>query len=213
MCQGLGLLIGTMLLAQLVVSAPVINVRLLSPGDPAAVGALLAAMVLVRVPLFVFTSLQVALLPGLARAVATGEWRRFRQLLARCCGIVTLLGLAFGVPGTVLGPWLVRVLFAARPVLGHADFAVLAVATLCYMIALVLGQAAMALSRHRDLLGCWLAGAVALVALTLGPGPVRLRVEAGYALGSLTVVIALALLLHRARRTRRTRRRSAPAAG
>jgi O-antigen/teichoic acid export membrane protein len=201
MCRGLGLLIGTMLLAQLVVNVAVINVRLLSPGDPAVVGALLAAMVLARVPLFVFTSLQASLLPGLAGAIAAGDQARFRQLVARGCAVVTGLGIGAGVPAAILGPWLTRLLFAARPALGHADFAVLAAGTLCYMLAMVLGQGAMAMSRHRDQLLAWLAGTVVLVAVTLGPGDVRLRVEVAYALSSLTVAAALALVL--SLRTRR----------
>jgi O-antigen/teichoic acid export membrane protein len=195
MCRGLGLLIATMLLAQLVVNVAVINVRLLSPGDNAVVVALLAAMVLARVPLFVFASLQASLLPGLAGAIAANDPARFRQLLARGCAIVTFLGLAGGVPAVILGPWLIRVLFAARPVLGHADFALLAAGTLFYMLAMVLGQGAMALSRHRDQLLAWVAGAVVLAVITLGPGEVKLRVEAAYTLSSLTVALALALVL------------------
>jgi O-antigen/teichoic acid export membrane protein len=195
MCRGLGLLIGTMLLAQLVVNVAVINVRLLSPGDNAAVVALLAAMVLARVPLFVFASLQASLLPGLAAAIAADDQARFRQLMARGCAIVTLLGLAGGVPAVVLGPWLIRVLFAARPVLGYADFAWLAAGTLFYMLAMVLGQGAMALSRHRDQLLAWVAGAVVLTVITLAPGQVTLRVVAAYTLSSLTVVLALVLVL------------------
>ena len=195
MCRGLGLLIGTMLLAQFVVNVAVINVRLLSPGDPAVVGALLAAMILARVPLFVFTSLQVSLLPGLAGAVAAADKARFRQLAARGCGIVTVLGIAGGVPAAILGPRLIRVLFAVRPTLGHADFAWLASGTLFYMLAMVLGQSAMALSRHRDQLLGWMTGVLVLVAITLGPGEVTRRVEVGYALSSLTVAVVLALVV------------------
>jgi O-antigen/teichoic acid export membrane protein len=195
MCRGLGLLIGTMLLAQFVVNVAVINVRLLSPGDPAVVGALLAAMILARVPLFVFTSLQVSLLPGLAGAVAAADKARFRQLAARGCGIVTVLGIAGGVPAAILGPRLIRVLFAVRPTLGHADFAWLASGTLFYMLAMVLGQSAMALSRHRDQLLGWMTGVLVLVAITLGPGEVKRRVEVGYALSSLTVAVVLALVV------------------
>ena len=154
----LALLIGTMLLAQVIINAAVISVRLLSPGDPAVVGALLAAVVLARVPLFVFTSLQTSLLPGLAGAVAAGDRARFRQLLARSCGVVAILGVAGGLAAIILGPWLTQVLFGARPVLGHAAFAWLAAGTLCYMLAMVLGQGAMALARHRDQLLSWLAG-------------------------------------------------------
>jgi O-antigen/teichoic acid export membrane protein len=195
MCRGLGLLILTMLLAQLVVNVAVINVRLLSPGDPAVVGALLAAMVLARVPLFVFASLQASLLPGLSGAMAVGDTVRFRRLVARGCAIVTALGLAGGIPAVILGPWLTRVLFNAHSVLSYADFAWLAAGTLFYMLAMVLGQGAMALSRHRDQLAAWLAGAVVLVVITLAPGNVTVRVVAAYTLSSLTVALGLALVL------------------
>ena len=86
-------------------------------------------------------------------------------------------------------------LFAARPTLGHADFAWLAAGTLFYMLAMVLGQGAMALSRHRDQLLGWMTGVLVLVAITLGPGEVKRRVEVGYALSSLTVAIVLALVV------------------
>ena len=68
--RGLGLLIGSSMLAQLVVNVPVISADLLAPGTPAVAGALLAGMVLARVPLFIFASLQAALLPGLAKPVS-----------------------------------------------------------------------------------------------------------------------------------------------
>jgi O-antigen/teichoic acid export membrane protein len=189
----LGMLIGTMLLAQLVINAAVLSVRLLSPGNPAAVSALLAAAVLARAPLFVFTSVQTSLLPGLAGAAAAGERARFRQLLGRGCAIVTILGVGAGVPTALLGPWLIRVLFAARPVLAHGDFAWLAAGTLCYLLALVLGQAALALARHHAQLLSWLIGVAVLAAVTLAPGQVIHRVVIGYAAGSAVVALVLAV--------------------
>jgi O-antigen/teichoic acid export membrane protein len=193
----LAMLIATMLLAQVIINVAVISVRLLSPGDPAAVGALLAALVLARVPLFVFTSLQTALLPGLAGAVAAGDPARFRQLLARGCAIVVVLGVVCGLPTVIAGPWLIRVLFGARPVLSDGSFAWLAFGTLCYMLALVLGQGAMALSRHRDQLLAWLAGVAVLAAITVAPGEVTTRVVAAYAAGCGTVAVALVIALLR----------------
>jgi O-antigen/teichoic acid export membrane protein len=194
----LAMLIATMLLAQVIINVAVISVRLLSPRDPAAVGALLAALVLARVPLFVFTSLQTALLPGLAGAIAAGDRARFRLLLGRSCAVVAMLGAAAGLPVVVFGPWLIRVLFGARPLLGHASFAWLAAGTLCYMLALVLGQGAMALSRHRDQLLSWACGVAVLAVITALPGEVTTRVVAAYTLGSGTVAAALAIvLLHR----------------
>jgi O-antigen/teichoic acid export membrane protein len=195
MCRGLGLLIGSTLLAQLVVNIGVVNAKLLSPGNAAVVGALLSAIILARVPLFIFASLQASLLPGLAGAVAAGEQPRFRRLVLRGSAIVMALGLAGGLIAVVLGPWLVQVLFAAHRVLGPADFGWLAAGTLCYMLAMVLGQGAMALSHHRDLLFAWIVGTAVLAAVTAVPGEVRLRVEAAYAASSLTVAIALALVL------------------
>jgi O-antigen/teichoic acid export membrane protein len=208
MCRGLGLLLCSSLLAQLVVNVAVITVHLLSPGEPAVVGALLAGMVLARVPLFVFASLQAALLTGLAGAIAGGEYRRFRRSLLQASGIVAALGMAGGLLAVVLGPSLAPVLFGVRHILRPADFALLAAGTTCYMLALVLGQGAMALARHRDQLLAWAAGAVVLAVITFLPGAVRLRVEAAYALSSLTVALALALMLF----LRMTRPQAAPAA-
>jgi len=206
----LALLIGTMLLAQILINAAVITARLLSPGDPALVGALLAAAVLARAPLFVFTSLQTSLLPGLAGAVAAGDPDRFRHLLTRSCGVVVVLGVAGGLVTTILGPWLSHVLFAARPVLGHAAFAWLAAGTLCYMLAMVLGQGAMALSRHRDQLLSWLAGVAVLAVITTAPGEVTVRVVTAYAAGCATVAVVLAIVLvrHSAITAQRARRRA-----
>jgi O-antigen/teichoic acid export membrane protein len=203
MCRGFGMLIGSSLLAQTVVNVAVIDVDLLAPGRPAVVGALLAAMVLARVPIFVFASLQAALLPGLASAAAAGDFRRFRLLLRQTSAAVAALGLAGGVLATVFGPWLGPILFGVRHVLHWSDFALLGFGSACYMLALVLGQGAIALGRHRDQLLSWVAGGVVLAVVTLLPGEVRLRVEFAYAASSLTVAVLLGIVLvrHRARFT------------
>jgi O-antigen/teichoic acid export membrane protein len=202
MCRGLGFLVLTMLLAQFVVNIGVINIKLLSPpGRPAVVGALLAATILARIPLFVFTALQASLLPDLAGALAVREQSRFWRLVIRGSGIVTVLAVAGGLPTVIFGPWLIHLLFNARPVLGPTDFALLTAGTLFYMLAMVLGQGAMAMSRHREQLFAWIVGTVVLVAITVVPGEVKLRVEGAYSLSSLTVALVLAILLrmHRPR--------------
>jgi O-antigen/teichoic acid export membrane protein len=188
LCRGLGLLVVSALLAQVLVNIAVINVRLLDPDDVAVAGALLSALVLVRVPLFIFASLQASLLPGLSAAVASGDPAGYRRLLARALAVVTALavvGAAFAVP---LGPWLIRVLFDAPGVLGVGDFAWLAAGTCAYLWAMVLGQGVLAQGRHRDQALAWVVGTVALVLVTLLPGDVAQRVELGYAAGSLVVV-------------------------
>jgi O-antigen/teichoic acid export membrane protein len=193
--RGVAPLMLSTLLAQVVVNIAVIDVKLLAPTETVLAGALLSALVLARVPLFVFASLQASLLPGLSAAAAGGDPRGFRRLLLRGCAIVTVLAVGAGLPTVVLGPWLLRVLFAVRGSLGGLDFAVLAAGTGVYLLAQVLGQGAMARNRHQDQALAWICGTVALVGVTLVPGDVRLRVEAGYAIGSLVVALVLAATL------------------
>jgi O-antigen/teichoic acid export membrane protein len=82
-------------------------------------------------------------------------------------------------------------------VLGNAAFAWLAAGTLCYLLAMVLGQGAMAVSRHRDQLLAWLAGVAVLAVITTAPGEVTMRVVTAYAAGCATVAVVLAVLLVR----------------
>ncbi|GIJ11474.1 lipopolysaccharide biosynthesis protein [Micromonospora andamanensis] len=198
--RGLTLLTISSLLAQVVVNVGVINVRLLDPTDVATAGALLSALVLVRIPLFVFGSMQAALLPGLSTAAATGDEPAFRALLRRSLAVVTALGALGGILAALLGPWLVRALFDTPDVLGHGDFAWLSVATLAYLWAMVLGQALLARDRHHAQALAWTVGVAALAVATLPPLPVALRVELGYTVGSV-VAAAVMLALLRRRRT------------
>jgi O-antigen/teichoic acid export membrane protein len=192
-----GPLLVSMLLAQVIINVAVINVKLLAPGRAALAGALLSALVLARVPVFVFASLQASLLPGLTGLATAGDRSGFRKLLVRGCGLVVALSLACGVPATLLGPWLIKTLFAAAPALGDLDFALLAAGTGAYLLAQVLGQGVLALGHHRDQTLAWLGGSTVLVVVTVMPGQVNLRVEGAYALGSLAVAALLGLALAR----------------
>lgn len=195
MYRGLALLIVSTMLSQIVVNIAVINVKLLEPGEVELVSALLSAIVLARVPLFVFSSLQTSLLPGLAGAHAAGDRAAFRQLVLRSCGIVAVLGLSGGAVATILGPWLVPTLFGSPEVLGTGDFAWFSLGTLCYMLALVLGQALMAQGGHRHQMWSWVIGVAALAAVTASPGSIQIRVEAAYLTGSLITALVMAFLL------------------
>nr|WP_230416321.1 polysaccharide biosynthesis protein [Micromonospora tarapacensis] len=195
--RGLALLTASSLLAQVVVNVGVINVRLLSPSDVATAGALLSALVLVRVPLFAFGSMQAALLPGLSTAAATGDDLAFGALLRRSLAVVTALGATGGVLAVLSGPWLVRALFDTPDVLGRDDFAWLSLATLAYLWAMVLGQGLLARDRHLAQALAWTAGVAALTATTLAPLPVALRVELGYTAGSLVAAAVMVPLLRR----------------
>jgi O-antigen/teichoic acid export membrane protein len=197
LCRGLALLTVSALLAQVVVNVAVVNARLLAPGDAALTAALLSALVLVRVPLFVFASLQASLLPGLSASVAGADPTAYRRLLARALGVVTALGLAGAVVAVAAGPWLARRLFDAPDVLGPTDFGWLAAGTLAFLWAMVLGQGILAINRHRDQAIAWVVGTVALVLATAVPVGVAKRVELGFVAGSLVTAALLYTALRR----------------
>lgn len=188
---GLGLLICSTLLSQVVVNAAVMSTKLLAPTDSVLIAALLNALVLARVPLFVFGSLQASLLSGLSAAFQAGDRAAFSAMLRRIGAVVGVLGLIGGIPATVLGPWLIGVLFGAKPVLGCFDFFLLSAGTVAYMFAMVFGQALMVFKRHNLQLFCWAFGTAVLIGVTFAPGDVALRVILAYALGSLATVLAM----------------------
>jgi len=175
----------------------------------ALVTALLNAGVLARVPLFVFGSLQPTLMTGLSTAATAGDRPGFRRMLLQTCGVVGSLGALGGVPSVLLGPWLIRVLFKAPASLGSSAFLWLALGTVFYMLALVLGQAVVALGHHRLQLLSWAVGTAALVGVTLLPGGLAQRVLIAYAAGSL--VVAVGTLLSLLASTPRTPASSTPA--
>lgn len=200
---GLGLLLASTLAAQVLVNVGVVVARLLA-ADPALAGELLSAAVLTRLPLFAYAALQASLLPSLSRAVAAGDEPAYRRTLSRALWTVVGLGVAGAAVCAALGVRLTRVLFDARGVLSAADFAWLSTGTAVFLVALVLGQGGLALGRHAVQAVAWTTGLAVLVAVTLAPLGVLARVELGYLLGSLTVVLMLAADL--------TRRRSGVAA-
>lgn len=192
---GLGPLVVSTLLSQVVVNAAVVSTKLLAPGDGALVAGLLNAIVLARVPLFVFGSLQASLLSGLSTAAAAGDRAGFSRLLGRTSLVVTVLGLAGGVPATLLGPWLIEVLFKAEEGLGRAVFFWISAGTLLYMLAMVLGQALLVLHRHRLQLLGWAVATLVLAGATLLPGEVSTRASLAYTLASFAAVLGMAAAL------------------
>ncbi|MFI8965695.1 lipopolysaccharide biosynthesis protein [Streptomyces sp. NPDC053493] len=193
--EHLGLLIGSTLLAQVLVNIAVISTKLIATDDSALVAALLSALVLARVPLFAFGAFQASLLAGLSTAQAEGDTAGYRRMLLRACGITAGLGAVFGIGAVALGPVLLPVLFGSPDVLGPVDFAWLALGTVLYMLAMVLGQALLTSGAARLQLVAWIVGTVVLAAVTLSPLELRSRVEIAYAVGSLAVVTCMTVVL------------------
>lgn len=195
--QNTGLLVGSSLLAQVVVNAAVITAGLVAPHDSDLQVAVLNAGVLCRVPLFVFGSLQPTLMTGLSTAATQGDRAGFRQLLVRTCGVVGALGLLGGVPAVLIGPWLLRTLLGAPGVLGSADLFWFSAGTMFYMLAMVVGQALVAMGRHRLQLVGWAVGTAVLVGVACVHGSFAVRVEVSYFLGSLAAALTMLVFIMR----------------
>jgi O-antigen/teichoic acid export membrane protein len=199
--RGVAPLLVSMLLGQFALNSAVVAARLLAPEQTALTAALLSALILIRIPVFVYSAIQASLLSGLAAAAALGENDQLHRMVRHAATIVTLLMVVCGVPAVLAGPWLIHVLFRAPAALSWVDFAILSAGTLAYLLALILGQAAISLHRHKEQMYAWVAGAVVLAVITALPGDVRLRVEWAYAASMWIVTGGLAAAVFLVRRT------------
>ncbi|MCO8127692.1 polysaccharide biosynthesis protein [Acidimicrobiia bacterium EGI L10123] len=191
-------LVGGQALAQVLVNGGPIAVALLAaPGEEAAAGRFLAALLIARIPLFFFQAVQSSLLPGLARLEAVGDRAGFIDLVRRLTALVVGLGVLAVAGSWALGPWAVRLGFGPAFALGRRDLALLAAAAGAVMLAHVLAHAAIALAGHVRVTAGWAVGvAVAAVVLAAGDDLV-LRVELALVAGSLAAAGAHGTTLRR----------------
>jgi O-antigen/teichoic acid export membrane protein len=198
--RGVAPLLISMLLGQFALNSAVVGARLLAPEQTSLTAALLSALILIRIPVFIYSAIQASLLSGLAASAALRETDKLYRMVRHAAAIVTLLMLVCGIPAIAVGPWLIHTLFRAPAALSWVDFAILCAGTLAYLLSLILGQAAISLHRHKEQMYAWIAGAVTLVVITVIPGVVRLRVEWAYAAATWVVVAGLSAAVFLARR-------------
>lgn len=196
--EALGFLLIGSVVAQLLINAGPLAVKLLADDDEAAhAGRLLAGLVLTRVPLYLFQAVQAALLPRLTALAAAGEVEAFRAGIRRL--LLLIAGVtAVAVGGALLiGPPVLRLLFGEGFDLGRRDLALLAAASCAIMTAQALGQALVALHRHAKAALGWVAGAAVFFTVTLLGTDLLLRVELGLLAGAVTVCALLGATLAR----------------
>lgn len=192
----IGFLMASSVLSQVLVNGPAVVVKALSTeADQASAGRFLAALVVARVPLYLFTAVQVALLPKLASLAVEGDLVRFRSELRRL-GLLILTTLGVSIPGIALmGPAVMRVFFGPGFSVRRVDLVYLAAASGAFLMALAWAQALIALGRHSKVTVGWLSGVVVFVATALVPGDLVTRVELAFLLGSLTSALTLGVLI------------------
>ena len=188
----LGYLLTGSVLSQLLVNAGPIAVKLLAtPEQSHLAGSFLAGLVLARIPLFLFQSVQAALLPQLAALAERGRIAEFKSSLVRLLAAVAGVAAVATVAAFVVGPGLLRFLFGPGFELGRVDFAYLAAASGTLMVAITLAQALIALSHHGRAVAGWFCGVVGLAVATAAGDELLLRVETGLLAGAAVSVAVL----------------------
>ena len=194
--SALGYLLTASLLAQLLVNAGPLAVKLLAAdNEQDAAGRFLAGLVLARIPLFLFQAVQASLIPKLATLAASGRLREFREGLRKLLGVVVGLGVLATAGCLAIGPELVEVVFGSEFRLGRSDLGYLAAASAAYIVALSLAQALISLAGYARVTIAWLVGIAAFVVVTGVVDGLLLRVELGFLAGSLVAAVAMAFLL------------------
>jgi O-antigen/teichoic acid export membrane protein len=193
------LLVGSVMAACLVNAGPISVNLLAKSSDSALVTRFAYGVIVARVPLFLFQAVQAALLPRLSRLATTGEMTEFRRGFGRLMAVVLAVGVIGTMAAYTLGPFVINKLYGAP--LTRRTLTMLALGSVCYMVALAAAQAVIALHGHALVALGWTVGMVVFVVITaaLG-GEVFRRVEiallAGSAASMLTFLIALRSRLH-----------------
>ena len=190
------LLLGSVFAASLLNAGPIAMTFLTQSDDEKALATQFAyAVLLARIPLFMFQAVQAALLPRLSRLAAVGELVEFRSGLKRLLTMVFVVGVVGTLGALLIGPFVLEVVFGADDITGRT-LAVLALGSACYMSALALAQAVIALKGHAYVAAGWFAGVVAfLLGTWLSSDELFRRVEIGLLLSSVASMAAFALAL------------------
>jgi O-antigen/teichoic acid export membrane protein len=190
------LLLGSICAAGLLNAGPVL-VNILSEDTPEAEAAVTAfgyGVLLARIPLFMFQAVQAALLPRLSRLAASGNFAEFRNGLHRLLVLVVGVGVVGSLGALAIGPFVLETVYDAE--LDGVTLAILAAGSACYMLALALAQAVIALKGHSLVAVGWAIGAVALALGTwLSSDDVFRRVEIGVLCSSIAAMVFFAIAL------------------
>lgn len=188
------LLAGSVMAATLVNAGPLAASLLALPSEQALVSSFNAAVLIARVPLFLFQAVQAALLPKLARLSARGMVVEFRQGFRRLLMAVIALGGLGTAAAFLIGPFALELLFDSD--LSRRTLTLLAFAFALYMVALTLAQAIIALRGHALVAVGWVTGMIAfLLALAAGGNDLLLRIELAMIIGSAAALVAFAISL------------------
>lgn len=200
------LLLGTLCSGALINAGP-LTVDLLGNGTPPEVVTRFAnAVLLARVPLFLFQAVQAAMLPRLTQLAALGDSREFRDVLRRLFVLVGGVGVVGVVGAFVAGPWVLELVYEGG--IDRRTITLLAFASAVYMLAQACAQSVLSMSGHVLVAGGWVASFVSFVVVAVwSSNDLFLRVELALIASSIVAfgIFALALRAYFARLASRSR--------
>lgn len=177
---------------------PVLVQGLATPAEADLAGRFLPAVIVSRIPLFLFQAVQAALLPKLAALASAGRLGDFRNGLRRLLVVVAGLAVVGTIGGWAIGPFVVKIMSGPQFELSHRTLGLLAAGSGFYMLALAVAQAVIALGGHRDQAVGWVAGlSVLLLTAWVASDDLYLRVELALLCGSLAALCVMTALLVR----------------
>ena len=193
--ENLAWLLGGSVFAAALVNAGPITVDILGDStDAVRVTQFGNAVLLTRVPLFLFQAVQAALLPRLARLAAQGNLDEFKVGFRRLVVLVIGVGI-FGTVGSfAVGPFFLELVYGGG--IDRHTLTLLALASGIYMMALAIAQAVIALNGHRLVAFGWFFSfaSYVLCAWTISQD-LFLRVEVALVVSSTVALIAFSLSL------------------
>jgi len=188
------LLLGSVFAAGLVNAGPVAATLLKDDGQSELVTQFGYAVLLSRIPLFLFQAVQAALLPRLAGLAARREFDEFRRGFRRLMKLVVAVGIVGIVGAYLIGPKVIEIMYDAS--LSGRTMAMLALGSAAYMAALAMAQAVIALKGHALVAVGWGVGVVSFVLATwLSSDDLFRRIEYGLVASSVGALIAFTIAL------------------
>ena len=199
----LALLVVSALAAQLLINAGPLVVNLLATAaERDLAGVYLAVLVVVRIPVFLFSAVQPGYLRALSEHAGAEDREAFLRLVRRVLVPVVAVTAAVCVAATAAAPPVVSWLFDFDQQLSRATCLLLTLSVGLFLVSVVLAQALLALGHHLWVTTGWLLGLVGLAVGTALSDGVVARANSGLLGGALVATTALALLLTREARPR-----------
>jgi O-antigen/teichoic acid export membrane protein len=156
------LLLGTLCSGALINAGP-LTVDLLGEGTaPEVVTRFGNAVLLARIPLFLFQAVNAAMLPRLTQLVTLRDATEFRAVLRRLLTLVGGVGVIGVVGAFIAGPWVLDLVYDGG--IDRRTITLLAFASAVYMLAQACAQSVLSMSGHVFVAVGWVTSFISFVA-------------------------------------------------